>query len=459
LFLAASALCVTQSAAESLRDAMAAAYTNNPELGSERARLRATDEGVPQALSGFRPTATAALDYGDQSSHSITGRSPITGLRTTTRTNTDPRGYRLSVDQTLFDGFRTINRTAQAEATVRAGRGVLANTEQNVLLNAATAYLDVRRDLAIAGLRQSNIDVLREELNSTQARFDVGELTRTDVAQAEARLSRSISELSAARANVASSRATYEQVVGRAPGNLAPPPDMLTKLPRSLKAAHVLAQEDHPAILSSLHTVTASDRNVDAIEGEFLPTLSVEGAYQERYDSSGPGSYANAASVIGRLTIPLYQAGSVSSRVRQAKETSTQRRLEVETIRNQVRAAVSAAWDGLTATRAQIVADQQQVRAATVALDGVRQEAQVGQRTTLDVLNAQQELLDARVQLAITQRNEQVATFNLLAAIGQLNAGNLSLAVATYDPTIHYDGVRNQWLGVDVDQFEGELFE
>lgn len=453
--LALSVLVAPQVGAQSLTEALATAYTNNPELGAERARLRATDEGVPQALAGMRPSATATTDYGYQTSHSLSGGIGSAG--SATRVNTEPYGYEVAVRQTLFDGFQTINRTAQAEANIQAGRGILSNTEQNVLLSAATAFLDVRRDLAIVGLRQNNIDVLREELNSTQARFDVGELTRTDVAQSEARLSGSISAVSAARADLAASKATYEQIVGRAPGTLAPPPNMISKLPRTVTAAHAIAQEGHPAILSALHSVTASDHNVDAIQGEFMPRLSVEGSFRERYGATAPGSYNSAASVIGRLTIPLYQSGSVSSRVRQAKETGTQRRLEVETIRAQVRAAVTASWDGLVAARAQIVAGQQSVRAAGVALDGVRQEAQVGQRTTLDVLNAQQELLDARVQLAIIERNEQVATFNLIAAIGRLNAGNLNLAVANYDPSIHYDSVRGQWWGVDADMFEGDL--
>lgn len=435
--------------AETLRDALASAYANNPELGAERARLRATDEGVPQALSGWRPNLSATADYGSQSNHSISGATHLT-----TRTHTDPGGYRLSVTQNLFEGFRTINRTARAQANVQAGRGVLMNTEQNVLLNGATAFLDVRRDEAIVRLRRSNVAFLREEVNSTQARFDVGELTRTDVAQASARVARAISELSAAQANLASSRAIYEQIIGRAPGTLSSPPSMLAKLPRSVKNAHSKAQDEHPAIRSALFTIEVSDRDIDVIHGEFLPTVSLEGSYQERYEAAGPGSYSNTAAIIGRLTIPIYQAGDVSSRMRAAKQTSTQRRLEMENIRNQVRASVSAAWAGLNAARAQIIADQQQVRASGVALDGVRQEAQVGQRTTLDILDAQQEVLDAQVTLEITRRNEQVATFNLIAAIGQLNVDNLGLAVARYDPAVNYDGVRNKWFGINVDTFE-----
>jgi len=437
--------------AESLRDALASAYANNPELGAERAQLRATDEGVPQALSGYRPNISASADYGGQRNNSIT----IGKTGPTKSSNyVHPRGYSVSVTQNLFDGFRTYHRTAQAEANVQAGRGVLLNTEQNVLLSAATAFLDVRRDLAITRLRTSNIEVLREEVKSTKARFDVGELTRTDVAQAEARVSGAISQLSAARANYASSQAIYEQIVGRAPGTLASPPNMVAQLPRSIASAYSIAEDEHPAIRSALFSVEANDRDIDAIHGEFLPTLSVEGSYQERYEASGPDSYLDSTTIMGRLTIPIYQAGAVSSRMRAAKQTSTQRRLEVQNIRNQVRASVASAWAGLMATRAQIVADNQQVRAAGVALDGVRQEARVGQRTTLDVLDAQQEALDAQVSLEITRRNEQVAIFNLLAALGKLNADNLDLAVARYDPKINYDNVRSKWIGIDIDTFE-----
>ncbi|VAW10153.1 Type I secretion outer membrane protein, TolC family [hydrothermal vent metagenome] len=437
--------------ADTLRDALAQAYANNPELGAERAQLRATDEGVPQALSGYRPNISAALDYGGKRSNSITFQGPV---RLKSSTYTHPRGYSVSITQNVFDGFRTRNRTAQAEANVQAGRGILLNTEQNVLLSAATAFLDVRRDMAIVRLRTSNVEVLREEVKSTRARFDVGELTRTDVAQADARVSRAISELSAGRADLATSRAVYEQIVGRAPGRLAAPPNMVSRLPRSVQSAYQIAQDDHPAIRSALFTVEAGDRNVDAITGEFLPTVSVEGTYSDRWEAAGPESSSDATTIMGRLTIPIYQAGAVSSRLRAAKQTNTQRRLEVENIRNQVRASVSSAWAGLKATRAQIVADNQQVRAAGVALDGVRQEASVGQRTTLDVLDAQQEALNAQVTLEITRRNEQVATFNLLAAIGQLNADAMGLAVARYDPAVNYDNVRGKWFGIDVDTVE-----
>jgi len=435
----------TPAAAQTLREALALAYANNPELGAERAALRATDEGVPQALAGFRPNISASLDYASQKSNSVSSL----GIRS--RTSTNPRGYSITVRQNLFNGFRTFSRTAQAEANVQAGRGILMNTEQNVLLNASTAFLDVRRDIAIVRLQTSNVEVLREEVKSTRARFDVGELTRTDVAQADARVSRAISELSAAQANLASSRAVYEQIVGRAPGRLSAPPNMLAKLPRSVQNAHVIAQDEHPAIRSALFSVEANDRDIDAIHGEFLPTLSIEGTYQDRIEAAGPNSSSDSTTIMGRLTIPIYQAGTVSSRMRAAKQTSTQRRLLVDNTRNQVRASVSAAWAGLKASRAQIVADNQQVRAARVALDGVRQEAQVGQRTTLDVLDAQQEALNAQVTLEITRRNEQVAIFNLLASIGQLNVDSLGLAVARYDPAVNYDNVRGKWIGIDID--------
>ena len=444
--------CAGTASAESLREALATAYTANPTLGAERARQRATDEGVPQALAGMRPTITASGDFGAQRDEVRSRISTLTGSTrvVSDETFTAPRGYSLSLRQNLFDGFRTITRTAQAEANVRAGLGLLNNTEQNILLDAATAYVDVLRDTALVRLTEGNVRVLREELSSTQARFDVGELTKTDVAQAEARVSGSMSEVSQARANLAASRATYRQIIRRPPGTLRQPKSIAPLLPKTLQSAFQIAETEHPALQSARFTVEASDHEIEAIRGEFLPTLTLETDYSERWETSDSTLQAERSSIVGRLTIPLYQAGSVSSRVRQARQTATQRRLEAEDVRAEIRAAVATAWDGLTAARAQIVADRQQVRAAGVALDGVRQEQRVGQRTTLDVLDAQQELLSAQVNLETSTRNEVVAAFTLLAAVGRLNVGSLNLPVARYDPSEHYNRVRNQFIGVGV---------
>ncbi|MHA1522991.1 MAG: TolC family outer membrane protein [Alphaproteobacteria bacterium] len=435
--------------AETLRQALASAYNSNPELQAQRANLRAVDEGVPLALSGYRPTISSSADYGIKRFEADTATA--SGGTVNSVSNTHPRGYSISVVQPLFDGFKTRNRTAQADAQVYSGREFLLNTEQNVLLQAATAFVDVRRDGAIVRLNNSNLKVLREDLKSTRARFEVGELTRTDVAQSEASVSRAVSEFSQAKANLSSSKAAFRQTVGHAPGSLSRTPSMVAKLPRSLKKALDIARTEHPAVLSALYNVDASDFEINAIEGEFLPSVSLEGSYTRRWESSAATRDSNTGLLLGRLTIPLYQAGSVSARVRQARQTSEQRRLDVLSVRNQVRAAATVAWDGLVAARAQIVSDNQQVRAARIALDGVRQEAEVGQRTTQDTLDAQQDLLNAQVSREISTRNEVVATFSLISAVGRLSARELNLAVEIYDPENHYQKVRDKWWGTTIE--------
>ena len=449
--LVALHLSAVPAGAETLRDALVTAYTANPELDAERARQRATDESVPQALAGARPTVTATGEIGSKKTwtKSLSSMPPPAITRSTS--TTDPGAISLNFSQPLFRGFRTFTGTASAEANVRAGRYALGNVEQNVLLNAVTAYVDAVRDQALLRLTQGNLDVLREELESTEARFEVGELTKTDVAQAEARASAAASDVSQARANLARSRATYEQVIGRPPGTLSAPTSLNGMLPRSLTEAYTVGESEHPALLSARNTIEASDHDVDNIKGELLPTLTLEGDYTRSWEPSATVLDSESSSIMGRLVVPLYQAGSVSSRVRQARQVATQRRLESENIRTQVRAAIATAWDGLIAARAQIVADRQQIRAATVALEGVRQEQRVGQRTTLDVLDAQQELLNAQVDLATSTRDEVVAAFTLLAAVGRLNARQLELPVAYYDDTAHYGKVRNKWWGLSVE--------
>jgi len=450
--LAVAQYAALPARAETLSDALVTAYTANPELDAERARQRATDEDVPQALAGSRPTVTGTGEVGsEQVFRRALVSTPAGTVLTRGVTNSDPKGVRVSLSQPLFRGFRTVTGTARAESGVLAGRYELNNVEQNVLLDAVTAYVDVIRDAALVGLTESNEDVLREELASTNARFEVGELTKTDVAQAEARVSGAVSEVSRARANLARSRATYERVIRRPPGSLSPPTSLNGVLPTTLDEAQRIGEAEHPALISSRHSIDVSDHDIENIKGELLPTLTLDADYSRTWDTSPTVLDTETTSIIGRLTVPLYQAGAVSSRIRQAREVSTQRRLESEDIRAQVHAAVATAWDGLIAARVQIEADREQIRAATVALDGVRQEQRVGQRTTLDVLDAQQELLNAQVSLATSTRDEVVAAFTLLASIGRLNVQFLKLPVAQYDPTVHYDKVRNKWWGLTAD--------
>ncbi len=374
---AVPAVFVAPAEAETLRDALATAYTANPQLEAERARQRATDEGVPQALSGSRPTVRAGAEVGYERTFTRRLLTPGPGVSRTTSDN-NPRGVSIEFSQPIFRGFRTITGTAAAEEEVLSGRYLLNNVEQNVLLDAVTAYVDVVRDTALVRLTQGNLQVLVEELDSTNARFEVGELTKTDVAQAEARVSGARSDVSQARANLSRSRAVYERVIRRPPGGLAPPTSLNGILPHSLAEAYQIGEAEHPALLSTRHSVAASDHTVENIKGELLPSISLDGDYRRNWDTGGGVLDSESMSIVGRLSIPLYQAGSVSSRVRQARQRSTERRMVAEDLRAEVRSAIATSWDGLTAARDKIVADRQQIEATTVALDGVRQEQRVG---------------------------------------------------------------------------------
>jgi outer membrane protein len=429
----------TGASAETLREALASTYTDSPELDAQRAQQRATDEGVPQALSGMRPTVTGSADV--SRTHTSSSAAPAATF--------SPRGFSISVTQPVFQGFRALNSVKQAEAVVLAGREALLNTEQNVLLDAVAAYVDVVRDLSIVSLQRNNLKVLNEQLRATQDRFSVGEVTRTDVAQAEARVSRAISALNLAEANYNTSRANYARIVGHPPGALSQPPSIERLQPRSLDEALAIADAQHPAIQTAKYNEQAAIHGVDVSTGELLPTVSIDAGFSKDYDPGPTTKRGESAAITGRLTVPLYQRGEPSSRVRQSVQVRAQRRLELDLVRRQVRAAVISAWGQLDAAEAQIRSDQAQVSANEVALAGVREEAKVGQRTVLDVLDAEQELLDSKVALVTTRRNFVVASYALLSAIGHLTAEKLGLPVALYDPMEYYKRVRDKWFGLD----------
>jgi outer membrane protein len=431
--------------AETLDSALAQAYRNNPSLNAQRAALRATDEGVPQALAGYRPRLTGSMDSGYQhfESTSLAG-----GTFTKTNTNISPRGGNVGLVQTVFNGMRTGNLTRQAEASVLSGRETLRNTAQTVLLDGATAYMNVLRDSAILDLQRRNVQVLQEQLKQTRDRFNVGEVTRTDVAQSESRVAASQSQVLTAEANFKTSQATYRRVIGVEPVNLRAgmPVDRLS--PRTLEASIDLGRATHPLVVASQYTVDVAQYAVKAAEGSLYPTVTVEGSVQKRWDLA-PSSFDQlTGTVLGRVNVPLYQGGAEYSVIRQAKETLGQRRIELDVNRDTVRQSVVTAWSQLEATKAQIIAAQAQVTATEVALNGVREEARVGQRTTLDVLNAQQELVNARVSLVTAQRDRVVASYTLLAAVGRLGPEPLGLKTEIYDARVHYHQVRDKWIGV-----------
>ncbi|MFC0283326.1 TolC family outer membrane protein [Camelimonas abortus] len=428
--------------AETMDGALAKAYLANPNLNSQRASLRAADENVAIAKSGMRPriNATASVGYTARNSHGL----PTGGG------NTDlyPGAVGIGVSQPLYDGLRTRNSVRAAESQVFGQRESLRNDEQNTLLQAATAYMNVLRDTATVNLQRNNIEVLQEQLRQTRDRFAVGEVTRTDVAQAEAALAGGHSQLSAAEANLKASIAEYRRVIGEQPGRLAPGKSLEPRLPKTLQAAIDLGLRQHPAIISALHGADAAELQVKVAEGALKPQVGLNASVSRSFDNNVRGDAISQASVVAQLTVPLYEGGQYYAQTRQAKERATQAQISVDIYRDQVRAAIVSSWSMLEAARAQIESASAQVKANEIALAGVREEAKVGQRTTYDVLRAQQDLLNSRVLLVIAQRDRVVASYNVMAAIGRLTARDLGLRVASYDPKVHFDQVKDKWIGL-----------
>lgn len=422
--------------AETLKEALALAYDNNPRLLSSRAELRATDEFVPQALSGWRPTVTVDGQVGREwEDSSEAGSDDLT-----------PRAANLGVTQPLYRGGRTVAGTRQAENQVLAQREVLESVEQDVLFEAVVAFMDVLRDEAVLRLNINNEQVLQRQLEAARDRFEVGEITRTDVAQAESRLSGANSGRIAAEGQLTTSRAIYRQVIGQMPGSLVRP-GPAEDLPATEDEA-IASSDSNPNVQAAVYIERAAREGVDVVFGELLPEVSLRGDLTTGEDISQSGVQSDSAAILAQVVIPLYEAGATHSRVREAKERVSQRRQDIETQRRFAAQDATTAWRALETARSQIAAFESQVRAAEIALEGVQQEAAVGSRTVLDILDAEQELLDARVSLVRALRDEVVASYQLLAAVGRLTAADLDLPVEIYDVEEHYEEVRDKWWGV-----------
>ena len=451
----ASAVVVTGTvaSADTLEWALVQAYQNNPSLNAQRAALRAADENVPQALSGYRPklavTASGGYNYTSVLSHSVNQQTfPNTVAYNNIATNFGSRSIGATATQTLYNGFQTANRTRQAESQVMGGRETLRVTEQQVLLDAATAYMNLLRDQAILDLNRRNVEVLTEQLKQTRDRFNVGEVTRTDVAQAESRLAAGRSALLQAQSNYVTSQANYRRVIGVNPGNLAPGTPVDRFSPSVLARAITEGETQNPSVLAAMYGVDIAELAVKISEGALYPNLGLTASATKSWDPLFNINKETAVSVLGTLTVPIYQGGGEYATIRQSKETLGQQRLNLDVNRDQARATVVQSWGQLDAAKAQIEATTAQVNAAEIALNGVREEARVGQRTTLDVLNAQQELVNARVALVTAQHDRVVASYTLLAAVGGLSMQRLGLNVMVYDPQVHYQQVRDAWVGV-----------
>ena len=453
---AAALLCAfsvwpaTSVRAETLEGALVLAYQNNPSLNATRAGVRATDENVPQALSGYRPRVSLSATGGEQTLYNRSRVAP--GIYANSSAVNSPSSVGATLTQTLFNGFQTANKTRQAEAQVLSARAGLHTAEQTVLLNGATAYMNVLRDSAILNLQRRNVEVLQEQLRQTRDRFNVGEVTRTDVAQAEASLAAGRSQVLVAESNYKTSVAVYRQVIGVEPRNLAPGTPVDRFSPNTLPQAISVGTAANPAVASAQFNVDAAQQQVKVAEGALYPNFSVSASAQRYFLSTVSPSTIGGynASLFGTLTVPIYQGGAEYSLIRQAKETLGQRRLDLDTAREQTRQNVVQSWGQLEAAKANIEATTAQVQAAEIALNGVREEARVGQRTTFDVLTAQQNLVNARVALVTAQHDRVVASYTLLANVGRLTPQVLGLRTPVYSPQVHYQQVRDSWAGVRI---------
>ncbi len=445
-----AAIGVAAAQAETIGGALVKAYLNNPDINQQRAAVRVSDENVPKANAGYLPTIAATGSAGIAHTNANTLIQSANGQSDVNLAyGTFPRGYGVQLEQNVFNGNKTLNSIRQAESQVLGTREQLRNTEQNTLLSGVTAYMDVLRDTAILELDRNNVEVLQEQLRETRDRFNVGEVTRTDVAQAEASLSSAQATEISAVSTLQASIARYRQVIGDQPTSLAPVRPIIKPLPRTLPEAVNVSQVEHPAIVASLHGVDSALLQIKIAESALYPQIGVTGSLSQQFDvNNTPGLRAFVGQISGQITIPIFQGGAEYASTRQAKESLSQSELQTDSTRNQVRANVVAAWGANQASTGVVRAARAAVSANEVALQGVREEARVGQRTTLDVLNAQQALLNARVQLVSAEHDDVVNSYSLLSAVGRLNVPTLNLAVAEYDPSVHFNQVKNKWFGL-----------
>src|SRR5665213_771319 len=426
----------TPALADTIEAALVRAYQNNPQLNVQRASVRSTDENVPQALSGYRPKValTSSIGYQYADTNSTQGGSASDLVKTEIHGTDAPRAAGLTVTQTLFNGNQTANKTHAAESQVSGAREGLRVLEQSVLLSAASIYMDYLRDAAIVEVQRSNTRVLEQTLKQTQDRFNVGEVTRTDVAQAQAQLAAGQTQQLTAEANLTTTRSNFRRIIGNEPSQLAPGSPVDRFLPGTLPAAVDLSLIENPNVTAAMYGIDVNFLQVKINEGALLPTVTVQAAVQQAYEQTMTTYRSFGASAIAQLSVPIYQGGAEYSLIRQSKENLAQQRLNLELTRDATRANTVTAWGQLVAGKAQVSSAQAQVTASEIALNGVREEAKAGQRTTLDVLTA--------------QHDRVVASYAVLNAVGRLSPIVLKLQTTTYDPSVHYQQVRDSWYGV-----------
>ncbi|KZD07681.1 TolC family outer membrane protein [Oceanibaculum pacificum] len=436
-------LALPGASAQTMSEALALAYETNPVLEAQRARLRETDETLAQAQSGWRPRVIVSGDIGKTTTDTENfGR--VNRDSTNTRT---PGRATLQVTQPLYRGGRTIADTERAEANIKAQRAQLFATEQQVLLDAATAYMNVIRDEAILELRINNVQRLERQLSATRDQFDVGEVTRTDVAQADARLSQSRADRVAAEGALAASREQFQRVVGTAPVNLSEP-DIEFNPPTDREVVVADAAAYNPSVIAQRFGVEATQAQTRLITGELLPEVSLVGEVSRFENQQFRDSRTDEASIFANVSVPLYQAGSVTSRVRQSKESESRAYSALEDARRTAVSNGASSFENLMAAKARIDSLLDVIQAAEIALNGVQEEAKVGSRTILDILDAEQELLNGQVNLVAAQRDEVVRRLEVVSAVGRLTARDLDLPVTLYDFESHYKETDGKWWGL-----------
>lgn len=439
---AAAAVPAGSARAETLIQAMVRAYQINPTLKAQRASLRATDEQISQAIANWRPNLSVSADAGR-----ATSNTKLNNSRSWTNSARNPAGVGITLSQNLFRGGRNFHLYRKAKYTISAARARLDSVEQSTLLNTVTAYMNVVRDQAVLRLNINNETVLRRQLQATRDRFSVGEVTRTDVSQAEARLARARADRVGAEGNLRASQANYVNVVGAFPKQVSQP-RVRVKLPSRMDAIIGSARKKNPTVVAAYYDELSARAEVRNIGGELLPSLNLNASAGRDFNSGSRDSISDSASVTATVTIPLYQSGAVTSRLRAAKQTVFQRRNDlVQAQRTAVESATSA-LASLQSARSQVIAFRTEVRANSIALEGVRQEARAGLRTVLDVLDAQQELLTSQVNLVRAQRDLVVAQYTLLSAVGRLTAKDLRLPVNGYDKTAYYRKIKHKVWGL-----------
>ncbi len=418
---------------DTLEDALILTYQTNPDLLAARAKLMEQDEAYAIALSGWLPTLSAGGNY------TFSRNRQKTSL--TNYSNTDQIGGEISLSQPLFTGGRVSASLGEAKANIYAGRENLKNTEQQILISAIQAYIDVRRDFLVLEIRKNNVDVLTRQLNAAKDRFDVGEGTKTDQAQAEARLSSALSDLSKAETQLAISRETYRKIIGQYPASLKKEPK-LTNLPEKLEEAIYISKEHNPSLRSSQFLLIATDKGVQKAKSALMPVLSAVGKLSASYQQHPITGEKGSASIGANLSIPLYQGGVLRSKIRAAKHRQHQQKHTVRSVERQVLEAVTNAWNTYHSSKIIIASSKKQVEANEIAFQGVELENQVGLRTTLDVLNAEQELLEARLALVFAERNAYIESFRLLQKMGKLDLINLGISLEPYDVEKNYKRVK-----------------